>query len=214
VETNFLDLDARYGIDRTLSHGSCLASVALALGFEKCYIPSSYTYRELHPWGSHPLVDAHWSTEGTAVVHDCASVGRAEKTAVVAQSQVALDNLVVCWNLPDRNCGRCNKCLRTRVALRLLGVKSAAFPDTISVRDVAFTSTDRKFLLDNLQLAIRRNDTDMARGLRIAIARSTGRSFLKGVDKYLFNGALMRRYQTWHRGRSGARLRLGPTGWW
>lgn len=109
-------------------HGSILASVALLLSpqLKTVYIPSSYTYDTLFPWGSHPDLDHHWSTEQIQVVHDGCDVSRSQKVGFIADNPAVLSVLRVCWSEHKRadlayNCGSCEKCTRTMVDLRLAG---------------------------------------------------------------------------------------------
>ena len=102
--------------------GAILAAIGLACGglFREVMIPSSFAQEQLHPWGSHPLLDPLWSTESTAVVHDGCEISRLRKTTEwICASDLALRHLRVCWkNRHGRyNCGECEKCLRTMIAL-------------------------------------------------------------------------------------------------
>jgi hypothetical protein len=105
-------------------HGAALASVALLLApwFRRVYVPATMTYATLDPLGSHPLVDPLWSTEDVELVHDGCEATRLDKLRVIAGCEAARDWLRVCpknWG-GTYNCGHCEKCLRTMVALRLL----------------------------------------------------------------------------------------------
>jgi hypothetical protein len=107
-----------------LSHGPALASVGLAL--EGCYsrvlIASSSGYSDLGPWGSHVVTDHLFSSAGTAFIHDGAAFSRVRKTQLVAQSDLALQSLRVCWkSRGQHNCCACEKCYRTMLALELFG---------------------------------------------------------------------------------------------
>jgi hypothetical protein len=116
-------------------HGPALAAVAHALAplHGRIYIASSFSYADLHPWGSHPLLDPLWSTEAVQIVHDGGET-RMDKLRLLVQYPEALARLRVCWeNLGNYNCGLCEKCLRTMLGLRALGVdRCAAFPDTLT----------------------------------------------------------------------------------
>jgi hypothetical protein len=120
--TNFL---ASRDISILLSHGSVLCGLAAALGAGQLFVPATYTYRNLMPWGSHPLLDPLWSTESMAIVHHGAAATRIEKTEYVISSQSLLDQLQVCWYAGGSNCGECGKCIRTSLALFLLGAESS-----------------------------------------------------------------------------------------
>lgn len=116
-------------------HGPSLAAVthALAPVHARVYIASTHSYAELHPWGSNPLIDPLWSSEGVEVIHDRGD-SRLEKLRLLASHPEALARLRVCWeNTGQYNCGRCEKCVRTMLVLRGLGVPSSrAFPDTLT----------------------------------------------------------------------------------
>ena len=124
VDTNLRDFTDRY-FTWELSHGAVLASIALLLSplFTKVYIAASNTYLWLRPWGSHPLLDPLWSTEHTEIVHDGCEAMRIEKLARIVDDETVLRSLRVCWENRDGayNCGRCEKCLRMMVELRILG---------------------------------------------------------------------------------------------
>jgi hypothetical protein len=123
VETNLHEF-SRQHLSWEFYHGAALASIALLLSpqFATVYVAASDTYALLVPWGSHPLLDPLWSTEGTEIVHDGCEATREEKLVSIAQSELALRSLRVCWENRDReyNCGRCEKCLRTMAGLRIV----------------------------------------------------------------------------------------------
>lgn len=109
-----------------LGHGAAMASVAHSLAdrFGKVYIPATYTYADAtFPWGSHPLTDPMWSTDRVQIVHHGAATTRFEKIGALVDNPAAQQNLRVCWeNRGGRfNCGRCEKCTRTMIALRAHG---------------------------------------------------------------------------------------------
>lgn len=91
-------------------------------------IPASLTFRNLGPLGSHPVLDPLWNTETTTVVHHGAEASRVEKTASIAKHPHLLDQLQICCYAGGRNCGECEKCIRTALALHLLGVKAETLP--------------------------------------------------------------------------------------
>lgn len=134
----------RFGIPWLDQHGAALASVALFLAptFSRVYVPSTSTYAQLESLGSHPLLDPLWSTEDVELVHDGASATRVQKVRAIAADDTARKHLRVCWqNVDGRyNCGRCEKCVRTAVAARVMGVGGsfALLPEP-STLDVART---------------------------------------------------------------------------
>jgi hypothetical protein len=117
-----------------LAHGCALAAVGLALErrYDRVLIAATGGYRDLHPWGSHPLTDPLLSTTSTTLVHDGAGFTRVQKTELLVTSEVARGALRVCWRSEsDENCGECNKCYRTALILELLGAlgRCSTFPN-------------------------------------------------------------------------------------
>jgi hypothetical protein len=114
--------------------GAALAAVAHALTpiHKKIYIASSSSYAYLQPQGTHPLLDPLWSTEELEIVHD-GGESRIEKLRAIVLHPEALARLDVCWEFSNKgNCCMCEKCLRTMLGLRALGVKRCvAFPDEL-----------------------------------------------------------------------------------
>ncbi len=128
VQTNV----RQYAEDKKISwefmHGLILSTVGGLFGFRKIFVPSTYSYRDLFPWGSHPLTDPLWSTENVRIVHDGAGSRRWEKMKKLTECPEILDNLRICWRSKVSNCGVCPKCIRTMLALHLLGASSSGIP--------------------------------------------------------------------------------------
>lgn len=129
VETNLHAITDRY-VEWEFYHGPALASVALLLSpvLRKIYIPATHTYAALYSLGSHPLLDPLWSTEEVEIVHDGCESSRSQKVMRLATYEPALRTLRSCWLNPGGayNCGRCEKCLRTMIALRAAGALDRA----------------------------------------------------------------------------------------
>lgn len=124
VETNLHDFSDAMGSPwGTTYHGAALAAVAHLLGYGEVLVGGTHTYRDLFPWGSHPVSDPLLSSDRVRLVHDGCDADRVEKTIAVAASDVALRHLRVCWENRDGtyNCGQCRKCIRTQIALRIAG---------------------------------------------------------------------------------------------
>lgn len=139
VESNIRPLiDPIFGWNYT--HGGCLASVGLLVrgGIKRIYIPSSLTKEQQDPWGSNLETDKFWSSEKLEFMHDGVETSRVHKTLQVAKSQTALNHLRVCYSNKNGayNCGSCEKCMRTMVALQIADALSKAktFPaDTLNL---------------------------------------------------------------------------------
>jgi hypothetical protein len=93
--------------------------------FSTALIGSSEPYDALVlPWGSNPITDHLLSGGALRIVHDGAAFSRTEKVAVVARFPYAARALKVCWEgrHQGRNCGVCEKCVRTRLNFLAVGV--------------------------------------------------------------------------------------------
>ena len=126
VSTNALRLEEDFAAYATWTHGSVLAACGIAAGppLTDVAISASHdVWTGLLPWGSHPLLDTPFSTAAFAVHHDGVEASRLEKAAAVGGWREALEALYVCEAGPFDgdaiNCGSCEKCVRTRVALLL-----------------------------------------------------------------------------------------------
>jgi hypothetical protein len=138
VRTNVKDHLERY-THWDFSHGAALASVALCLegSISKCIIASTCSYAELHPWGSHPILDPLWSTESLQFLHDGTEALRVDKLRMIADNKLAMKYLRACDNPSSSgHCGECEKCLRTMVGLHVIGrlAECAAIPHRIDPR--------------------------------------------------------------------------------
>lgn len=178
-----------------VAHGPGLASIALTLErrFEAVYIAGSGGHGKLLPWGSHSVTDPLFSTAQTAIVHDALAYLRTEKLEFLASSTLALESLRVCWeSLTEENCGTCNKCLRTMIALDLFGAlgKCTTLPrprdllGSASRMDCSSFADFRELQdLRKLARARGRNDVLLAlnRSLRRTRLRETLRSARRGI---------------------------------
>jgi len=115
-------------VDWTNAHGPALIATALFFKhrLSDFYIPSSYKEGAYPNWGTHPDLDPLLSSESMNIVHHGSHVNRVQKLKLVAQAPMSYDRLRVCWiqDIGLRNCGRCEKCVRTQIALDIVGALS------------------------------------------------------------------------------------------
>jgi hypothetical protein len=138
VRTNVKDHLERY-THWGFSHGAALASVALCLegSISNCIVASTCSYAQLHPWGSHPILDPLWSTDALQFLHDGPEARRLDKLRVIADNEWAMKYLRACDNPSSSgHCGACEKCLRTMVGLHVIGrlADCSAMPHRIDPR--------------------------------------------------------------------------------
>lgn len=139
VTTNFRQLwhsDLSYWED---AFGTGVTSVLTLFSgrFEHGVIASSEPYGSLVlPWGSNPVTD--WLLSGGRITmhHDAAGVERSDKVAALSQLWPdGANNLRVCWQgaQKDRNCCRCEKCIRTILNFKVSGSPLPdAFPHDVT----------------------------------------------------------------------------------
>jgi hypothetical protein len=140
IYTNIRSLDENAEFFINQFHGAILGAVAhtFAHRLTTVYISSSdeiptlslIKRQHFKPFGSHPLIDPNYSSSNLQIRHEGITISRLDKTKLVADWDVALQNIKVCQpNWPSENCGRCEKCIRTMLALLALGAlnKTNAF---------------------------------------------------------------------------------------
>jgi hypothetical protein len=128
-------------------HSFSCALAATLSNFKKmagtCIIGSSEPYDSLViPWGSSPITDHLLGSNEFVVIHDGASHSRTEKVKEITEWKAGTDNLRVCWqgDLKDRNCGWCEKCVRTK--MNYLAVQAPVpicFPNSNIITDIKNT---------------------------------------------------------------------------
>ena len=96
-------------------------------GYRYGFLPSSEPYSSpLYPWGSTPAIDPLLSTDQMSIVHHGAGYSRTEKVEYLLKHPDALPHLRVCWEGREqfKNCGTCEKCVRTQLNFWANGVKT------------------------------------------------------------------------------------------
>jgi hypothetical protein len=187
VRTNVKDHLLRY-THWDFSHGAALASVALCLegSISKCIIASTCSYAQLHPWGSHPILDPLWSTESLQFLHDGTEALRVDKLRLIADNKLAMKYLRACDNPSSSgHCGECEKCLRTMVGLHVIGrlADCPAMPHRVDPRVIGRLHLDggeaaffREFLPFSIEPpALRRAICRALRNQRYGLRPTSGR---------------------------------------
>ena len=115
-----------------------------------------------------------WGTEGLEMLEH-GHVPRFEKVRRLTESPVAMRRLRVCWSRKGvvYNCGRCRKCLRTRIHLKLLGVEGRCrtLPPSLRLGEIRRAQREKpahmNYMDENIAEAEARGMTDLAAALRI-----------------------------------------------
>jgi hypothetical protein len=109
------------------SHAILIVSCMLFLEdiYHTALIASSKPFNDLVlPWGSNPLTDRLLSSGRMRVVHDDIGHTRSQKIELLGEWDEAMKYLRVCWQEGNlgRNCCSCEKCMRTILNMRSLGL--------------------------------------------------------------------------------------------
>jgi len=168
-------------VDWTNAHGTALAASALCFqgAWSRFYIPSSYTLGRYPKWGTHPELDPWLSSEALEFVHQGAGLNRVRKLEVISRAPESFARLRVCWiqDIGLKNCGRCEKCVRTQAALEVLGAASrySTFAEAFSLgklRKLALrTASARLFAREMIREALGRGKGAIALSLVIALGK-------------------------------------------
>ena len=124
VATNFMSLPVNW----SLSFGSGVASVLMLFSrrFDRGLIAQGVPFGSLNHFyeGSNPLTDPLLSSALFRIIADGAGFDRFEKAKIVSQWPEALRYMRVCWEgaKRDRNCCECEKCIRTILTFRVMGL--------------------------------------------------------------------------------------------
>jgi len=194
VETNAREWILNRKISWEFAHGLFLSSVGAVLGLKKSYVPSSHTYDELFPWGSHPLSDPMWSTESTEVIHDGAGFRRGEKMREILENSTFANNLQTCWRYTNKNCGTCPKCARSVLSAYLLNKETTSLPlyeeNNILKSLKAIDESGATFLEDTMLLAKKTNHKIIYKKLKRYYRQYQFNNLLFSIDRYLLNNSM------------------------
>jgi len=191
LETNFREVCLAAPED---NHGAVLAAPVLLLGADRLIIPSSDPPNLLTPLGSHPLTDPCCSNGITQVVHD-RMARRTDKVRYIVESGIGLPSLRVCNRFAEYNCGACEKCLRTMVALEALGAQSDSLPPfRVSLLEgiTLWSEGIAQFWIENRQLAVEVGRPDLVKGIDGLLNRWRRKQLLRELDTQVLGGRIRR----------------------
>jgi hypothetical protein len=197
--------------------GATFSAVAHALSrrLSILSINSCHDIPNLIPYGSHPLLNPNYSSGDLKIRHEGIHLSRFEKTKLISDWDLALQRLRVCnrseyYTNEVLNCGECEKCVRTMLALVATGAlkQTTAFPIrtvTSELVDQAVKIASNTFpLYKELILPLNKSGRhDLARAVQLKIDefhQNHNREKWKKrtitpiveFDKKYFNGSLKR----------------------
>ncbi len=191
--------------------GAALGAVAHALSdkLTDVLISSSDHIADLVPYGTTPHTDPRLSSFNLRVYHDAERFKRIDKVIAIADWKVGLDHLRVCFSggPGTLNCGECEKCLRTKLALlcvdRLSATKVFKNNDlSIGLLLKEFTATEGSITHSAELIAGLRQSGHVAFSRIVAFKRLEYyvkrminlRGMITWVDKYILRGKLKTLY--------------------
>ena len=119
----------------TVSHRHSTALVA----------SDGYAQSPSFEFGGNPIAVPLLSTSRLKVLYDGGQIGRTDKVTLLAKYPQVRRSLKFCWQGPDpdRNCGRCPKCLLTYLNFRAVGIERPECFDSPVSDDAVGTFTVR-----------------------------------------------------------------------
>ena len=139
LETNYRDFSANWEDE----FGSVISS-ALGL-FSSSYsngaMAGGWSFHDyVLPWGTNPITDHFFTSDNFHLVVDGYEYTRTDKAAFIKDWKVGVENLRVCWRNSDKskNCGCCEKCVRTKLNFLAVGVKDLpSMPSNFTPSDLS-----------------------------------------------------------------------------
>jgi hypothetical protein len=125
MRTNFRRFRANWEDAHATALAACLH--CYAAGHGTGLIPASTyagTATEPDAWGSNDITDPLMSSGRMRIVHEAGEIQRHLKTRLVSEWPEAMKELRVCYVSParDRNCGKCSKCVLTKLSFMAQGL--------------------------------------------------------------------------------------------
>lgn len=144
-------------------------------------IGSDMDFRRLvFPWGGSPMTYGMLSSDGFKVIYDGGEYARTEKVEGISDWDIGLRNLRVCWAGPltGKNCGVCEKCIRTKLNFLAVGAKLPpsllGMPSLFSVSRLRTSNEQQISLLNDIvDTAVQRNiEGPWVKALKFAIFKN------------------------------------------
>jgi hypothetical protein len=132
------------------------------------------------PWGGNPITYTMLGSRDFQIVYDGGEYTRTEKAEQILGWPAGLRNLRVCWQGPltGRNCGHCEKCLRTKLNFMAIGAplpeSLAGRPSDADIQNLRAGNHAQLVLLDEIvEIAEKRGIRETwVRALKIAIVKN------------------------------------------
>lgn len=151
IKTNVREYDLQKWEDSFMAQLVCCLQ-QFSADFSYGVVGSTQPYNALLlPWGSSAATDYLLSSAHMEIIHEGAAFSRTEKIQLIAKNHLATQTLQVCWAGSDRykNCGVCEKCVRTRLNFLACSVENpACFDSPFDLKMLDNISINSKALLN------------------------------------------------------------------
>ena len=129
-----------------------------------------------YPWGMNLISDRFLSSYNFQFISDGMEHNRIERISMIKNWSACINNLRVCWENNDKskNCGKCEKCIRTKLELLCLGIKH------LPTMPSQFSANDLKYIQNNSHMSFFREIYDFAKA-----HNSLSPDLLKQLDEYI-----------------------------
>jgi hypothetical protein len=150
IATNSKDLFLQDWADSFISQlAACIHNYSHEFSYGLVAAANAYNAIVL-PWGSTAATDHLLSGSALRVVHEGAGYSRTQKVEELAKFPTAMKTLKSCWEGKEtfKNCGRCEKCIRTLLNFKAVGVSDPACFDApldIALINSIHISNDAQF---------------------------------------------------------------------
>lgn len=173
------------------THGMILASGLhlFADSYSAGMIASSSDYSRIQCWGSNPVTDTLGTSSDFTIVHDGLESSRIGKIRAISEWPEGMELLRVCWAGEDssKNCGQCEKCIRTILSFRAAGVPpKRSFKNDISLLQILRLRSLEKFQIAPLKVICEHLEKSQTKAmwqkaLRLCIWKNTIQLYLRNT---------------------------------
>lgn len=179
IETNWkADLCYNWRMEHAAGLIACLAQYQSIC--DVAVIGSDEGYDNIDiPWGSNPVTNPLFSSDAFQVRSEGAGYTRSKRVGFILNNSRIGRYLRVCWEnaKTGKNCGRCEKCIRTQLNIRAYGLEPEGFEKKAGLLDITFIPTnslgDNYFLREIQKTATENGVKGLWRwALSIAIAKN------------------------------------------
>jgi hypothetical protein len=132
IRTNLRDERPMKGSGWGRTHGGALAALGHAVSgaYGELMLASSYPPEIVGGWGSTWDTDPGWSSSRLEVIHHGERFDRNAKVEAIIPNPLVRRHIRVCYrrDTDEWNCGECEKCVRTMVAVAVRGERLEDWP--------------------------------------------------------------------------------------